>query len=183
MQVMFIFIFLTIFYFTYVAGVEKNEFISQIDFIVDDLTTEGQQGIDNTLKTVEGDRYTLLSVVDGLIDSLEQKAVDQTISTNNDIEVINEGVQTRSYELLAMICPAIFGIVVIFTILGYCTKLWSSVMQGLLAVGFVALTEFSFLMLITSQYQAADPNQVKRSFGTKVQEWILASKASGKIKQ
>ena len=30
MQVMFIFIFLTIFYFTYVAGVEKNEFISQM---------------------------------------------------------------------------------------------------------------------------------------------------------
>lgn len=182
MQVMFVFIFLTVFYYGYVVGVEQEEFVRQIDYIVDDLAGESKSGIDKMLKQSSSNRYAAFGVVDGMMDALEEKAIDTTRSANKSIEKQNQTVKTKSMDLIAIICPAIFTVIVLLTVLGFSTNLWGNTKQALLAVIFVAFTEYSFLMLVTSQYIAADPYFVKRAAGAKIQQWIENARASGKIK-
>lgn len=183
MQVMFAFIFLTVFYFTYVVDVEKEEFATQIDYVVDSIVEEAHNGVDKTLKDIGGTRYTVLSGVDGLMAGLEQDAIDSTQDQNKSIKDRNADVVTKSMNLLALTCTPLFGVSVILTILGYCTGMLESVKQGLIAVAFVALTEYTFLTVVTSKYKSADPYEVKRTLGAKVVDWVAQAKASGKIKK
>jgi len=180
-QVMFVFIFLTVFYFMYVVNIEKEEFVKQIDYLVDDIADGAGPVIDNTIKSIPGTRYAKIGTLSGAIDAAEQSAVDSTVKSNAWIRKNNSAVIKTSTNLLIVTCSAIVIGVLLLTLLGHNTDILSSIKHGLLAVCFVAATEYGFLTLVTSQYTSADPYVVKREFGTKLHSWIQRAKASGKI--
>ncbi len=180
-QVMFTAVFLTLFYFSYVVGVEQEEFVNQIEYLVDDISKEATPVIDSEIKNTPGGRYEIIGVLDGAIDGAEQSAVDSTAKSNAWITKNNKAVTKTSMNLLIITCATVVLGVLLFTLLGHDTQISSSIKHGLLAVCFVAATEYGFLTIVGSKYTSADPYVVKRELGAKLVSWIAQARASGKI--
>jgi len=175
-QVIFIFAFLTIFFFAYVVTVEKGEFQTQINLVIDDIFT--QDAIKGILpKGVNGltpeNEDIILS---GILDVMDTKI---SLSSRDDVaKVNNDNAETRRKAFLVLGVTA--GVLVISTIAllmaGFRIPVLYEVKEALWVVLFVGLTELVFLSVIAKSYISADPNTVKRSIGIAIQKWIATNK-------
>lgn len=172
-QVSLIFAFLTIFFFTYVSSVEKEEFGKQMDLIVDNIMKDVNDDIHNILfnqNVLSKDDIFIL--VNGIIDVSEEKV---KISSKQDIEDIikqNNEVKNNAIKSLGTIMGSVALVSLILLILGFCLPILKNLREALFAVFFVALTELTFLTFITKRFISADPNMVKRNLGDAIQKWI-----------
>ena len=167
-QVIFIFAFLTIFFFAYVVTVEKGEFQTQINLIIDDIVT--QDAIKGILpKGVIGLTPENEDIIDTKI-SLSSR--DAVVNVNND----NAAIRRKAFIVLGVTA----GVLVISTIAllmaGFCIQILYEVKEALWVVLFVGITELVFLSVIAKSYISADPNAVKRSIGIAIQKWIATNK-------
>lgn len=175
-QVTFIFTFLTVFFFLYVQGVEKTEFQDQLYIIVDDLMKNGKDELRKILSnsTLENDqKYVLIA---GAIDMIEEK-VSQDAKDN--IKSVNEQNYKTKLKALQYMVIAILGVILlvnIFILFNFCMPLEFQIKEAMIVIIFVGLTEFGFLQLIASKYIAANPNDIKRTIGTAIQNWIEKNK-------
>ena len=175
-QVIFIFAFLTIFFFAYVVTVEKGEFQTQINLIIDDIVT--QDAIKGILPkgviglTPENEDIILSGILDVIDTKISLSSRDAVVNVNND----NAAIRRKAFIVLGVTA----GVLVISTIAllmaGFCIQILYEVKEALWVVLFVGITELLFLSVIAKSYISADPNAVKRSIGIAIQKWIATNK-------
>lgn len=176
-QVTLIFTFLTTFFFLYVIKIEKEEFGKQMDIIVDSVMDDLQGNIKdmiNSHSTLSKDDMAL--IISGLIDVEKEKiAMDTKKSVKNVVEK-NKEIEKKAYSILVTALLAMIIVSTGFIVLGFCIPLANNVKMSAIAVFFVALTELTFLKLISAQYISVDPYSVKRHLGEAVINWINKNK-------
>lgn len=177
-QVVFVFAFLTIFFFVYVIKVEKEEFESQMSFVVDEILTndiEKELFTKNPLgKSVS--KVELVALLSGIIDGVEFQAAQDAKSGVKDVNKRNEGVRVTAFTSLGIVVASLIVISVVMLVIGYCLPIRHQTIEALWVVLFVALTELAFLQIVAKNYISADPNKVKRALGKAVTDWITKHK-------
>ena len=148
-QVILLFTFLIIFYFDYVNQVEKNAFIAQINSAVDDLTAELRD------KLPEYNYSPLIKSINSEIETIKKTANHTQIDKNNKY------LENLSFEIILSTIAGFSVFIAIITMNNYCLPLLSTFKEGMLSLGFVALTEFIFLQIVAKQYISADPNKIR----------------------
>ena len=169
-QVVFIFTFLTVFFFAYVVKVEKDEFKEQINYIIDNILT-------NKIKDLipsEISKEMVVAIIAGSIDTLEFKAKKGAESSVKDVLKNNDKVRKGAFKTLGIVIGVLIIITIILLIGRFC--LWNGIAhqvnEALWVVLFVGLTELAFLTLVASKYKSAEPNKVKRQIGSAIITWI-----------
>lgn len=173
MQVSLIFAFLTIFFFTYVSSVEKEEFGKQMDLIVDNIMEDVNDDIHNLIfnQTILS-KDDIFIVVNGIIDVSEEKVNMSSKQAVEDIISQNNEVKKNAIKSLSTVMGIVVLVSIILLILGFCLPILKNLREALISVFFVALTELTFLTFITKRFISADPNRVKRNLGDAIQKWI-----------
>lgn len=172
-QVTFVFAFLTVFFFVYVQHVEKNEFVSQMNLIVDNITKDFEKDIPDIIKEQSvDDKNDITIIINGIIDTLEEKIAIDAKNIINDTLEKNHQVKLKALKSLTFVISIVVIIIIILFLLGFCIPIQYQIKEAMLVVIFVGLTELIFLTIITQKYISASPNKVKKSFAQSIQNWI-----------
>ena len=171
-QVTLIAIFLSVFFFLYVSNVEKEEFKSQINFIVDHILSE------NDIKSIIPSKITpeqkaqLSIFVSGAFESAKTKTKLESKDAINSIINNNNNIKNATYTkiLYTLIIVIVFCVIVL--LLGFCLPIVQQLKEALIVVFFVALTELLFLQIVAKNYISADPNKVKAVIASSIKEWL-----------
>jgi predicted nucleic acid-binding Zn ribbon protein len=172
-QVTFVYAFLTVFFFVYVQEVEKKEFVSQMNLIVDDLMKDVKEDIPNLVNTqsqVSGEQAVVL--INGVIDVMEEKIAIDSKSTVKDIMEQNQAVKKKAFTFLMTVIAILIIMSIFILLIGFCVHIQYQIKEAMLVVIFVGLTELTFLEIIAKNYISASPNKVKRELGIGIQKWI-----------
>jgi ABC-type glycerol-3-phosphate transport system permease component len=171
-QVTMMFTFLTLFFFLYVINVEHTEFNNQLGFIVDSI-----------MKDVDLKKYgpnvsieDLNAIVYSVIELIKIKLKTTTADSTTSVETNNRSVKTKAYKTLIIVLSIVISILVILMIAGYCLSIPRRLKDALIVTFFVALTELTFLKVIASRYIASDPNDIKKSIGDSIVNWVNVNK-------
>jgi len=179
-QVTFVFAFLTVFFFVYVTEVEKEEFRTQMNLIVDNIMKDVEDDLPNLInKQAHFNKKDAVVVINGIVDVLEEKIAIDAKSNMLDVLNKNHAVKMKAFKSLSTVIIIIVTLAVIILLIGFCIPLINQIKEAIFVVIFVGLTELTFLKVIAANYISADPNKVKRSFSQAVQNWI---KVNGKLK-
>ena len=162
-QVVFIFAFLTIFFFVYVVKVEKAQFEDQMNYVIDSILTKDIEKellgpVQNTIPQEQ-----LVALIAGIIDGVDYKAEKDAASGVKSVNIQNASVRSTAFKTLGIVVGALILVSVTMLIIGYCLPVRHQTMEALWVVLFVALTEFTFLQVVASRYKSADPNKVKHA--------------------
>ena len=170
-QVTFVFCFLVIFYFLYVTKVEQDEFKKQIELIVDNLTKDIKDQLNDIIinngkdKLSEDDFQLLLY---GIIDTVEEKVSMDSKKMIDDINDSNKKLKNNVYVIL-LIMLLIIGIILIYF---NCLPISLIIKEALIVVLFIGITELIFLTFVSERYISADPNRIKNKLGVSIKNWI-----------
>lgn len=168
LQVIFIFTFLTIFFFNYVGASEQQSFKKQMNIVVDDIAPDL-----NVRKYVPvGKENIATAVIEGSLEVARKNADKDSASEDAAIKQQNDKIKKLAYTwliiALGVVALVIFGLV----LSGHCAPFHLHVKDAVIVVFFVAATEFIFLNLITAKYWSVDPSEVRHQLGNSVQTWI-----------
>jgi len=171
-QVTLIAIFLTVFFFTYVSNVEKEEFQKQLDLIVDDLLSD--QDIRNIIpqNLSQTQKDNLAIVISGSLEAAKTKSTINQQNAINDVINNNSKVKSSTYKKIFYVLIIIIILCIIVLLLGYCLPLIYQIKEATIVVFFVALTELMFLEIIAKNYISANPNKIKAEVAQAIKEWL-----------
>jgi len=171
-QVTLIAIFLTVFFFTYVSNVEKEEFQKQLDLIVDDLLSD--QDIRNIIpqNLSQTQKDNLAIVISGSLEAAKTKSTINEQNAINDVINNNSKVKLATYKKIFYVLIIIIILCIIVLLLGYCLPLIYQIKEATIVVFFVALTELMFLEIIAKNYISANPNKIKAEVAQAIKEWL-----------
>lgn len=169
-QVSFIFGFLTVFFFAYVQGVEKTEFKSQLELVVDSIYDQMEPEYMKKKDIKNPEQASVIAA--GLIDYAEESITHKNQKIEAEINKQNKSIKYKAFKLLVGVIVILVAICSIILLLGFCVQLGTHVKEAMLVVIFVGITEFTFLMVIAKNYISADPNRVKRNISDNIMSWI-----------
>jgi len=171
-QVTLIAIFLTVFFFTYVSNVEKEEFKKQLDLIVDDLLSDQdiRSIIPQNLSQTQKDNLAI--VISGSLEAAKTKSTINEQNAINDVINNNSKVKSATYKKIFYVLIIIIILCIIVLLLGYCLPLIYQIKEATIVVFFVALTELMFLEIIAKNYISANPNKIKAEVAQAIKEWL-----------
>lgn len=176
-QVTFIFAFLTVFFFVYVTEVEKEEFRTQMNLIVDNIMKDVNNDLPSLINKQEYlSKADAAVVINGIIDVLQEKIYIDSKSTSATVLKQNHSVKMKAFKYLSAIVTVIVVSAVIILLIGFCVPIIYQIKEAMLVVIFVGLTELTFLQVIAKNFVSADPNKVKRSLGEAIQQWIKVNR-------
>ena len=167
-----VFIFLTIFFFSYVSSIEKDEFETQLDTIVDDTYTQYKDKIDGLFPKDENKKEALKTLIYGLIDYSENMIEIETKSQNDEIDTENKKIISNSiYLVLGYIGICIF---ILFILYYFGVKLYigENIKESLFILVFIFLTEFLFLNIIAKNYLSGNANYVIQKITKTIIDYI-----------
>jgi hypothetical protein len=154
LQVTCIFIFLTVFFFTYVSNEEKKVVENQIDFLIDNVVGANLNILPNEVKE------NILSKINNLSSS--------TTTDNDSIKKSNDSIRSKATKIITVLSIVV---IVIFILSIYLNKTNVSFFKNLslsaifketgIIVLFVGLTEYIFLTYFGSKWISIDPNVLK----------------------
>ena len=151
-QVLGIFIFLCIFFFTYASRIERDIVENQIDFILKDTL-----GIHTNLLPE--------SVKVFLNNNLNQTTPIDTVNESND--AIKEKTK-RILFIFTSVVAAIVGICIVLARQGKPyfkdLKLKRIIIEIIIIIIAIGLTEFGFLTFLAQDFISVDPNELKAHF-------------------
>jgi hypothetical protein len=173
-QVVFIFAFLTVFFFIYVVKIEKEEFENQMNLIADNIFSDENL---NTIIPKTGDVNTESIILSGLIDTAIEKIKADGSGSSKDVANKNTIIRNKSFKILLIVVSVLTALSALFLVLGFCIPILYEIKEALWIVFFVGLTELTFLTVIAKNYISADPNKVKRILGKSIQDWITNCKS------
>jgi len=166
-QVICVFIFLTVFFFTYAAKKEGEILTDQVNFIIRNLA-----GI-HTNSLPEGLRKTVLDKINA-INTDTPEIRDQT----KQIEETNKKIQDKTTKILIILAV----IVILITAGSYLLRNKVNYFKGIhlskilketvIILTFVAITEFVFFKYFGAKFISVDPNTVKGNIFKKLAETI-----------
>ena len=155
-----VFIFLTIFFFSYVSSIEKDEFETQLDTIVDDIYNQYKDKIKVLFPADEKEKDILKTTIYGIIDQSENTIEKSTQIQNEIIDSQNQKIIYNSiYFVLGYLFICIF-ILGIFSYFGLNINLQDNLKEGLFILVFIFITEFLFLNIIAKNYLSGNANNV-----------------------
>lgn len=167
-QVIFIFIFLTIFFFTYVQEVEKNSFKLQMNLVVDDMASDL-----NIKSLIPYNKKDIVQIViNGSLDVAKTNSIKKSKNEDQNIEDNNTHIKTQAYKWLGISIGIMLLSILFIYMLGYCIPIQIHGKEALIVVFFVAFTEFIFLTVITKKYWSVDPGQIRQHIGKSIQKYI-----------
>jgi hypothetical protein len=175
-QVVFIFAFLTIFFFAYVVAVEKNEFEIQINLVIDNIFN--RNAIKNIIpKGIDGLSSENEDIIfSGFLDVLDDKINISSKKSVADVNKTNSSTRKKAFIILGVVFVLLIILIIILLMSGFCISIKYETKEALWIILFIGLTELAFLSFIAKSYISADPNSVKRSVATSIQEWISINK-------
>jgi len=173
-QVIFIFSFLTIFFFIYVVKVAVTSFKKQMSLIVDDILTKENltellKPLDNFPKLTPQQEAALIS---GAIDLTISQAKLQNKDLSATIAKSNKKLKDKSFLVLSIALAVLIVITIILLALGYCVPVLYEIKEALWITLFIGFTELIFLVVVAKNYDSADSNKVKRTIGESIEDWI-----------
>ena len=161
-QITIIFTFLIIFYFNYVELVEKKTFLQQIDHVLDELVKPIRSQIyDST--------HPHKHFFDNIIDALIVKIKADNANSNKATDKNNQNLAHISLNMVLGCIGGFLLYTLVVTLTKNCLPLKSIFIESIIALLFIALTEYLFLQIVVANYQSADPNYVKRTIAQTVQ--------------
>lgn len=163
-----VFIFLTLFFFNYVSNIEKEEYQTQLELIVDDLFRElNIKPIDDKSKKdlIKAIIYGIIGIAEDEIDEITKPNV-KMISDSNDLII------RQSYTLMSIYVIMSIVFLSILYIFGDCFSLSENFKEGFFMLLFIFLVEFLFLNLIAKHYIAGNLNMVKQSIVKVVIDYV-----------
>jgi len=141
--------------------IEKKAFENQISFVIDDLTKDLKYYIPNIKNKSE-----ILSKFKDEISKLEQKT-----PSNMAIDIKNKWYKTLSIDIALSFSVGIVVYFLILTMCNFCLPVTYTLYESIFTIGFVALTEYAFLQLVTKNYIATDPNEIKYNIAKAVYDF------------
>lgn len=176
-QVTLIFVFLTVFFFSYVSKVEEEEFGKQMDIIADSIMDDVDDHLSDLVtksSTIGKDNANIM--INGILDLAQEKVVISTKKSVQDVLDKNNAVRFSAFSYLVIACLVIVVISAVLIMVGFCIPMYNNVRTAVIAVFFVAITELVFLKVIAARFISADPNKVKRDFGSVIVKWVDQNK-------
>lgn len=157
LQVLLVFCGLTLFYYNYVINVEKADFANQLNIVVERLLGDKTQYafMNDTPNHKISSRGVLESTKEKQIISL----VDSTLATHES----NSLLLANSMKLLVEIVVVLVIIVILIWYFVGCVNIKDELFQAFIIIVAIIITEFTFLITITKNYIAADPNGAVRT--------------------
>ena len=168
-HVVFIFAFLTIFFFVYVVKVEKAKFKDQMNYVVDHILTEDIEG---KIVPTSTPKETIVGLIAGAISVVEHNAKQSNQSAVDTVNSKNVSIRKDAFKTLGIVVGFLLLVSAAILVVGYCLPVRHQTIDALWVVMWVAITEFVFLNIIAKNYRSADPNKVKRAVGGAVEKWI-----------
>ena len=167
-----VFVFLTIFFYTYVASIEREEFGNQLDQIVDDLFNQYRDDITPLFPKDEAKKEIIKTAIYGFIDHKEYDIEKTTTSQNNQIDQTNQQILKNSiYLVLGYISLCIILLLCLYYF-GFDINIKSNIKEGIFILIFIFLVEFIFLNLIAKHYISGNANFVIQTVSKKIIEYI-----------
>jgi len=167
-----VFIFLTIFFYTYVASIEREEFENQLHKIVDDIFNEYRDNITNSFPEDENKKEVSKTAIYGFIDYKEYDIKKKSKSQNDNIDKSNKVIIINSiYLILFYIGCCILSLIILYYS-GYTIDIKNSLKEGIFILIFIFIVEFTFLNLIAKNYISGNANYVTQTISEKVIEYI-----------
>lgn len=182
-QILFIFSFLTIFFFMYVIKIEKEEFKHQMEYIIDTfmndilndiLNNKRLNNIDNIKNIDNIDNVNI--VLNGIIEITKEKIKNDSENIVKEVQEINKKIIKKAYKSVIIFTVIIILFILMFLLLGYCLNLRYDIKEAFIIMIFVGITELIFLKIIASKYISANPNAVKRDLTKSIMVWINKNK-------
>lgn len=176
-QVTFIFAFLTVFFFAYVQEIERKEFQTQLNIVVDSIIDEIEDDLPNIItkdSTITPENAVVL--ISGIIDLINEKIALESKDSVNSIAKQNYEVKQKAFNSLLNVIITVVTASFLVLLAGFCVQLTDQIKEAMLIVIFVGLTEFTFLQVVAKNYISADPNKIKRILTGAIQDWIKKNK-------
>ena len=171
-QVVLIFIFLTIFFFTYVNKIEKDSFKLQMDILVDDMFKD----LDGTNIVPEANKQDVLNILNKTLDKQKTKVIEESKDSDDKINNSNKQITNNAFILVGVVCGVLSVTILITYLIGYCIPVHIHLRDAILSVFFVAMIELIFLSLVTKNYISIYPNSIKYKIGDSIQQYIINKK-------
>lgn len=179
-QTVIIFIFLTIFFFSYVSGVEKTEFESQLNFITDSVYSRHKKEINDALDRYsinEDKRRYIKTAIYGTIDYNEEEMTKKSQQENKNIEQTNNKIKEDSIFYVKAL--TIIAIVILFIIFIIMHKKYDCYLplgqyfkEGIIVLFFIFVVEIIFLNVVVKNYISANPNEIKNKIAASIINYI-----------
>lgn len=173
LQIVLIFIFLTIFFFTYVGSVEKDTFKVQMNLIVDDLTTD----INFSQFVPSGGEDVATVILDGSLEVARRNSLNDDKEKDDDISKQNTKIKNKAFLCVGISLIILLIIVAILSMTSHCIPFHIHAKEAFIVVFFVALTEIFFLNVITKNYLSIDPSNVRHQISESIHNWIKNKKS------
>ena len=152
-----VFVFLTLFFFNYVSTIEKEEYQTQLERMVDDLFKELDL---KPIKDLEKKRFVKF-ILYGIIQTSEDEIYEKTLPMSRNIDKLNEAIVKQSYSLMGIYVVLSIVFLCMLYKFGECFSITENLKEGIFILIFIFLVEFFFLNLIAKHYIAGNLNQVK----------------------
>ena len=168
LQVMLIFVFLTVFFFTYVGIVEKDAFKLQMNIVVDDLLND----INLRQYVPRGQEDMTTLVLDGSLEMARRNAISDTKKEDKQISDQNTSIRNKAFRWLGISLTILVTIIIILSFSGYCIPFHLHTKEAVIIVFVVAITEIFFLNIITKNYWSVNSSDVINQLGEYMKGWI-----------
>lgn len=167
-----VFIFLTVFFFSYVSSIEKDEFENQLNIIVDDIYNEYKSNIISLFPEDKIKKDILKTSIYGIIDNIENKIEINNQNENSKIDNANQKIIYNSiYVVIGYIILCLI-IIFIFKYIGININIKENVKESLFILIFIFLIEFLFLNIIAKNYISGNANNVLKKICTNIIQYI-----------
>jgi hypothetical protein len=167
-NIIFVYSFIMIFYFSYVIGTVKKSFKMQINVLVDDIFSDFKETISDSL---QGQDKTTIFAIKESIDLIVQKYEPQLVTLDtkfyNKLNSIRNSFIYTSYGLIIYI---LFVAGLLYYFKNY--NIFNMISNSFLAVLFVIIFEFLIINMITSQYISIDPSKIKKDLYKRIYDLL-----------
>jgi len=177
MQIFLVFGFLTLFFFAYVSYQEQQIFKRQMDILVDDLMkTDILPSLKNTITNSGLPKNEVQQALSGALGIAGIQAKNSSKDAVEAVKTKNAKTRKTAFISLGVSLAVVIATLVAFKLSKTCSDLEMSICITVFVVLFVALTEFSFLMVISAKYISIDPNKVRAEVSTAINNWLKDNK-------
>jgi len=163
MQVLMIFIFLTLFFFYYVVKIEKQQFTHQINYVIDNITEDWSDLIDKFAPDSKEDEKKLIQYILREIDKDLEEEQNKNKDDPSAVKIReNNAYITELAEYTLIVSGIVVGVAFLaLFVLHFCLNPLKHFWENLGLICVIAFVEYMFLQHIASSYISADPNKVK----------------------
>jgi hypothetical protein len=146
MMVVFVATFLGIFFFTYVAKIENEIVVDQVNYLVSDLTQDLKLLPEETLKIIRQ----------------KVNEAQQPDLSKEDEMVAKHNSEILSTATMAITIFLVVGLIVVHIMSRkYNFDMWPMVSRNLIILTFIGIIEYVFLIVFAKNFISADPNYIK----------------------